>query len=75
MLSKRTIELGLGNKGFFTYPIIIPTRSRMSPFIINLKPLNHFSTSTQFKMTILRQIREVIHLHHWAVSLDIKSVY
>ena len=75
MISERTTELALGNKGFFTYPFIIPQKNGRSCFIMNLKPLNHFITCTKFKMTILRQIREAIYLDQWAVWLHIKLVY
>ena len=70
MLSKRTIELGLGNKGFFTYPFIVPKENRMSHVIMNLKPFKQFIICTKLKMTTLIQIWEAIHPGHWAVSLD-----
>ena len=40
VLSKGTIEVGPGNNGFFTYPILIPHQNGKSHFIMNLKPLN-----------------------------------
>ena len=54
MLSEGTIEVGPGNKGFFTYPILIPKENGESHFIMNLKPLNQLSTCTKFKMTTLK---------------------
>ena len=67
--------MGPENKGFFTYPFLIPKKNGESHFVMNLKPQNQYITCTNFKMTTLKQIREAIHQGQWAVSLDIKSVY
>ena len=75
MLSEGPIELGHGNKGFFTYPFLILKKNRESHFIMNVKPLNQYIACTKFKMMTLKQIREAIHPGQWAVSLDIKSAY
>ena len=40
MLSNRTIGLGPGTKGLFTYPFVIPKKNGMSHSIMNLKPLS-----------------------------------
>ena len=42
MLSARTIEVNLGNKGLFTYPFLMPRKNGSCCFIMNLKPLNQF---------------------------------
>ena len=75
MLSEGTIDLGLGNKGFFTYHFLIPMKNGESCFIINLKPLHQIITYTKFMMTTLERLMEVICLRQWAVSLNIKSAY
>ena len=75
MLSRGTIGVGSGNKGFLTYPYLIPKKNGESHFIMNLKPLNWFLSCTKFKMTILKQIREAIHPGQWTVLLDIKWAY
>ena len=71
MLSDGTIELCLGNKGFFTYLLIIPKKNGLSCIIINLNPLNQFITCAKLKMTTLKQIRETVQ----PGTLDIKSAY
>ena len=40
MLSEGTIEVGPSNKGFFTYPFLIPNKNGESHIIMNLKLLN-----------------------------------
>ena len=54
MLLNETMDLGPGNKGFFTQALIISKNNSMSCFIMNLKPLNQFCTCTKFKMTTLK---------------------
>ena len=73
ILSKGTMEGGPGNKGFFTYPFLIPKRNGESQFIMNLKLLNWFITCTKFKMTILKQKREAIHPGQLVVLLPHSS--
>ena len=61
MLSEGIMEIAPRNKGFFTYPFLIPNNNGESHFIMNLKLLNQFNTCTKFKMTTLKQIRETIY--------------
>ena len=60
MLSEYTIKLGLVNKAFFSYPLLIPKENGKSHFIMNLRPLNQYITWTKSKKTTLKQIREAI---------------
>ena len=75
MLFEGNIEVGPGNKGFFTYPFLIPKQNKESHVTMNLKPLNWFITCTRFKIATLKQIRQAIHPGQWSDSLDIKSAY
>ena len=75
ILSEGIIDLGPGNKGFFTYSFLIPKTNEEIHFIMSLKLLNQYITCTNFKMTTQKQIREAIHLGQWTVSFNIKSTY
>ena len=75
LLKEGNIERGPLNKGFFTYPFLIPKKDGQLRFIMNLKPLNRYIKCTKFKMTTLKHIREAIRPGCWAVSFDIKSAY
>ena len=57
MLCQGPIEVGPGNKGFFTYPFVIPRKEWRKPFIMNLKLLNQFIIYMKFKKTTIKQIR------------------
>ena len=70
ILSKSTLEVDPGNKGFLAYLFLTPKKNGESFFIMNLKLLNHFITCTKFKMTTQKQIREAIHPGQWAVSFQ-----
>ena len=41
MVCKRIIQLGQGNKGFFTYSFVILKKKWTSHFIMNLKPVHY----------------------------------
>ena len=58
VLSRDTIEVGPGNKAFFTYPFLIPKKNGESCFVMNLKPLNLLTVCTKFKLTTFKQIRK-----------------
>ena len=73
LLKEGNIEEVPNNKGFFTYPFLIPKKNGKSRFIMNLKPLNRYIKCTKFKMTTLKQIRESLRNGQWAVQMDIKS--
>ena len=75
LLKEGNIEEAPNNKGFFTYPFLIPKKNGKSRFIMNLKPLNRYIKCTKFKMTTLKQIRESLRNGQWAVQMDIKSAY
>ena len=42
LLKEGNIEEAPNNKGFFTYPFLIPKKNGKSRFIMNLKPLNQY---------------------------------
>ena len=75
LLKGGNIEEAPNNKGFFTYPFLIPKKNRKSRFIMHLKPLNRYIKCTKFKMTTLKQIKESLRNGQWAIQMDIKSAY
>ena len=75
LLKEGNIEEVPNNKGFFTYPFLIPKKNGKSRSIMNLKPLNRYMKCTKFKMTTLKQIRESLRNGQWAIQMDIKLAY
>ncbi len=75
LLKEKNIELAPMNKGFFTYPFLIPKKNGDLRFIMNLKPLNKFVRCTRFKMLTLKQVKQTVRPGMWAVFFDLKSAY
>ena len=74
MLSERTLQLGLGDKGLFTYPFVIPKKKGNETLHNKSESFQPVPYMSKIQADHPKQ-REAIHLGHLEASLDIKSAY
>ena len=76
LVSDGNVEIAPKNKGFHTYPFLVPRKCKKRwRFIMNLKPLNKYMNVKTFRMVTIREIKTAIRQGWWGVLFDVESAY
>ena len=72
---KGAIEPCHRTPGFYSKVFLVPKKGVQLRPIVNLKPLNRYITTQQFRMTTIKEVFQLLQQKDWAIWLDLKDAY